>query len=80
MPRRYRILYEKARTVQDEMVDYPVVSIPRDEESVFPPVVYGCDRCGRRYYSLREFVDHLTLKHLIPPSQAWRYVTPKEVR
>ncbi|MEM4154983.1 MAG: hypothetical protein QXW52_09230 [Candidatus Caldarchaeum sp.] len=80
MPRRYKILYEKAKTLQDKVVDVPVISIPLDDERVFPPVVYGCDRCGRKFYSLKEFADHLTLKHLIPPSQAWRYVKPKEVR
>ncbi|MEM4211165.1 MAG: hypothetical protein QXS72_08080 [Candidatus Caldarchaeum sp.] len=68
------------RTMQDKVVDVPVISIPLDDERIFPPVVYGCDRCGRKFYALKEFTDHLTLKHLIPPSQAWRHVKPKEVR
>ncbi|MEM2234038.1 MAG: hypothetical protein QXP81_10930 [Nitrososphaerota archaeon] len=79
MPRRYKILYEKGVTPRGE-ASYPVIVLPRDEERIFQPVVYGCDRCGRRFYALRDFVDHLTLKHGIPPSQAWRFVKPKEVR
>jgi hypothetical protein len=80
MPKRYKIIYEKAKTLQDKIVESPVIHIPTDDESIFPPVVYGCDLCGRKFYTLRDFADHLTLKHGIPPSQAWRFVKPKETR
>ncbi|MEM2233832.1 MAG: hypothetical protein QXP81_09885 [Nitrososphaerota archaeon] len=80
MPKRYKVIYEKAKTLQDRVAEAPVIVIPRDEESIFPPVVYRCDRCYKRFYILKDFVDHLTLKHGIPPSQAWRFVNPKEIR
>ena len=73
-------MYEKGRTIQDRLIEYPVVVLPKDDERIFPPVVYGCDRCGKRFYTLSDFTDHLMLKHGIPPSQVWRFVRPKEVR
>jgi len=80
LPRRHKIVYERSRTLQDRIVEYPVITIPRDEERIFPPVVYRCSLCLGRFYILRDFTDHLTLKHGIPPSQAWRFVRPREVR
>lgn len=71
MPRRYKV---------DYVGGAPVVYIPTDDESIFPPTVYICDNCGTRFYTLQSFVDHLLIKHKIPPSQAWRFVKPKEVR
>jgi len=80
MPRRYSVRYERARTPEGDEISIPAISIPADDEKYFPPVVYTCERCGRRFYFLKAFVDHITLKHGIPPHLAWRFVEPKEVR
>jgi hypothetical protein len=52
----------------------------RIKDRVITPVVYRCSLCKGRFYNLRAFVDHLTLKHGIPPEEAWRFVEGREIR